>query len=262
MKTTMYRDERICHLEKYAENMPINGIYKGKPYSHILKIDRFNKRQIVSCYNIIQGVSSDLLPLSLHRFAHHLNSSQILCYNFFRPMLTESGRATEKLVTLLEKYGIKIALGSECTFEYNDGAGDGTEFDFHINSGEVEVFFEIKYTEQGFGRANDDDKHKKKFEEIYKGNLLNKEKCLLEKPGYKEFIRDYQLYRNAIRIINKNKFLVLLYPKANGVVHKQADTFIRDKINNIYKENVKALHWEDVISDKNNELYCKYFGQE
>ena len=107
MKTTMYRDERICHLEKYAENMPIYGIYNGKPYSHILKIDRFNKRQIVSCYNIIQGVSSDLLPLSLHRFAHHLNSSQILCYNFFRPMLTESGRATEKLVTLLEKYGIK-----------------------------------------------------------------------------------------------------------------------------------------------------------
>ena len=41
MKTTMYRDERICHLEKYAENMPINGIYKGKPYSHILKIDLF-----------------------------------------------------------------------------------------------------------------------------------------------------------------------------------------------------------------------------
>lgn len=260
MKTTIYRDERIYHLEKYAENMPIYGIYKGKPYSHILKIDGFNKRQIVSCYNVIQGVSSDLLPMSLHRFAHHLNSSQILCYNFFRPMLTESGRATKKLVMLLEKYGIKIGLGSECTFEYNDGAGDDTEFDFHINSGEVEVFFEIKYTEQGFGRANDDDKHQKKFEEIYKGNLLNKEKCLIEKPGYKEFIRDYQLYRNVIRITNKNKFLILLYPKANGVVHKQADTFIKDKINNRYKENVKALHWEDVISDKNCELYCKYFG--
>ena len=262
MKKTTYRDERISHLEKYAENrsMPIGGTYNNIPYKHILKLEHNDKRHVVSCYNIIKGVPSDLLPNSLHRFAHHLNSSQILCYNFFRPMLTSDARATEELVSLLKQYGIKIALGSKCTFEYNDGAGDGSEFDFHVQSGEVEVFFEVKYTEQGFGRANNDEKHQTKFDEIYKNNLFNKEECLLKKPDYQEFINKYQLYRNAIRVTDKNKFLVLLYPKANEIVHKQATEFIGDKINNTYKDNVKALHWEDVITDKECELYCKYLG--
>ena len=169
-----YAHNRKEHLAEYAKNnnLPIEGTYNGRPYKHILKLDR-NKIDIVKKFNILEDVNKDMLTEKLHRFAHHLNSSQILCYNFFRPMLTDKGKACKQLVDLLANKGIKIEKGAECKFEYNDNLGDNTEFDFHIKGRNIEVFFEIKYTEYGFGRAKKDERHKKSpsvfLKELLKG---------------------------------------------------------------------------------------------
>ena len=69
----------------------------------------------------------------------------------------------------------------------------------------------------------------------------------------------YQLYRNAIRITDKNKHLILLYPKNNTTVNKEATTFIEDKIREEYRGNIHILHWEDIV--KEGELYEKYFAE-
>ena len=247
------------HLAEYAKNnnLPIEGTYNGRPYKHILKLDR-NKIDIVKKFNILEDVNKDMLTEKLHRFAHHLNSSQILCYNFFRPMLTDKGKACKQLVDLLANKGIKIEKGAECKFEYNDNLGDNTEFDFHIKGRNIEVFFEIKYTEYGFGRAKKDERHKTKFDTIYKKELGDKHNALQTNPDCEEFLNKYQLYRNAIRIKDKNKYLILLYPEHNGVADKQAKEFIKEKINNEFRDNVKKIYWED-IANEDTELYRKYF---
>lgn len=256
-----YAHNRKEHLAEYAKNnkLPTGGTYNdnGRPYEHILKLDK-NKIDIVKDFNILKDVNKDMLTEKLHRCAHHLNSSQILCYNFFMPMLTDKGKASKQLVKLLANYGIKIEEGAECKFEYNDNLGDNTKFDFHIKSGNIEVFFEIKYTEDGFGRAVKDEKHKTNFDTIYKKELGDKHNALQTNPNCEEFLNKYQLYRNAIRIKDKNKYLILLYPKHNEVADRQAQKFINEKINKEFRDNVQIIYWED-IADKDTELYRKYF---
>ena len=133
-----------------------------------------------------------------------------------------------------------------------------TEFDFHIIGSDVEVFFEIKYTENSFGDAEKNDNHKEKYELVYKP-LLEKAPCLNHTPEFKEFAKFYQLYRNAIRITDKNKHLILLYPKNNTTVNKEATTFLENKIREEYRGNIHILHWEDIV--KEGELYEKYFAE-
>jgi hypothetical protein len=264
-----YAENRKEHFKIYADGLqlPIGGNWQGKGcYHHILKFEesanktqnRKNKYKVVCEKNVIPGVLTDKFAMKdMHKYAHHLNSSQVLCYNFFRPLITINNSPTDKLVQLLEKQGIKISRSAICSFEYCPDKEEKTQFDFHIHNGDIEVFFEIKYTEYGFGKAEKDDEHKKKFVTIYE-KYLNEQCCLKCKPNFDEFANHYQLYRNTIRITNKNKYVVLLYPKANKKTNSEAYEFCR-KVKEDYKDNILCLCWENIV-EKDSELYRKYFA--
>ena len=261
-----YTKNRWAHLAKYAEEKGLKcyGLWRGKPYIHILFVEDAKLKMDIVKMNLLKGVEGDLLEKP-HTDAHHLNSSQILCYNFFRPLIDKNGGATQELVDRLSEQGIPIEKGAKCTFEYTDNLDKmekprdkPTEFDFHIIGSDVEVFFEIKYTENSFGEAKKDDNHKEKYELVYK-SLLEKAPCLNHTPEFEEFAKLYQLYRNAIRITDKNKHLILLYPKNNTTVNKEATTFLENKIREEYRGNIHILYWEDIV--KEGELYEKYFAE-
>ena len=278
MKKEKYVENRKGHLKEYAQrkNMPIGGSWQGKgEYDHILKFtkdknsarSKQNKYEMVCEYNILDVVDkTKFKQKDMHSFAHHLNSSQVLCYNFFRPYIDENGGASQSLVDLLLNQGISIEKGAKCTFEYTDNLDKmekprdkPTEFDFHIIGSDVEVFFEIKYTENSFGYAKKDDNHKEKYELVYKP-LLEKAPCLNHTPEFKEFAKFYQLYRNTVRITDKKKYVVLLYPGENESVEKQAKAFVETKVKPEYQENIKRVYWENIV-DKESELYKKYFAE-
>ena len=261
-----YTKGRWAHLAKYAveKGLRCGGLYQGREYCHILFTENEEQKKEVIKKNLLKGVKADMLSKP-HTDAHHLNSSQILCYNFFRPLIDKNGGATQELVDRLSEQGIPIEKGAKCTFEYTDNLDKmekkrdkPTEFDFHIIGSDVEVFFEIKYTEDYFGGAEKNDNHKEKYEMVYKP-LLEKAPCLNHTPVFKEFAKFYQLYRNAIRITDKNKHLILLYPKNNTTVNKEATTFLENKIREEYRGNIHILHWEDIV--KEGELYEKYFAE-
>ena len=190
-----YAENRKENLAKYAEEqqLPIGGKWQGKGcYPHILRFEdnqsRRNKHKVVREKNILPGGLDDKFTLKdMHTYAHHLSSSQVLCYNFFRPLITIHNNPTDELIQLLEMQGIKISRFAICTFEYCPDKEEKTQFDFHIQDGDVEVFFEIKYTEYGFGKAEKDDKHKKTFETIYEKKYLNKQSCLISNQDFDEF---------------------------------------------------------------------------
>lgn len=269
MKKKNYTRDRKGHLGTYAKelHLPIGGEWQGKgSYSHILKfekgadnyISRENKHRAVCEKNILPGVLSDMFSMhEMHRYAHHLNSSQVLCYNYFRPLITEDCNPTEELVSLLKKQGIKISSSAICSFEYCPDKEEKTQFDFHVQDGNIEVFFEIKYTEDGFGKAEKDNAHKNKFKTTY-NDYLEKQTVLTSRPEFEEFANHYQLYRNAIRITDKNKYVILLYPEANEKTNIQALEFCK-KVKHEYKDNMLCLYWERIV-DKESELYRKYFA--
>lgn len=71
---------------------PIPGLWQGKgaPRKHILGKPSSPKERadLINKYSLLPNVPLvDSGTIHLHQYAHHLNSSQIMCYNFFRPMI-------------------------------------------------------------------------------------------------------------------------------------------------------------------------------
>ena len=254
-------------LSEYAQalDLPVGGTYNnnGKHYDHILKYDKGKKIETIEKNNLLQDLRFDgFIPeKKVHRLAHHLNSSQVLCYNYFRPMLNDDHTPKQNLIALMKEHGIIISGKARCDFEYDgyrDYKDEGTEFDFHIADGDIEVYFEIKYTEDGFGSAKKDDRHKDKFECVYR-NMLKKCQCLKNNDvKYEDFIKDYQLYRNVIRITGKNNYTIFITAKGNAKTYTQLNSFLLN-IKNEYKNNVIALYWEDLI-DERHPLFQKYIA--
>lgn len=273
-----YSENRKEYLNSYARNNDllrdaVGGTWLGKgSYSHILKLperaSKNDKAKIVEKYQLEPFcLKLDLFPVGkLHRYAHHLNSSQILCYCYFRKMLDRYGHPKDPLIQLMSGLGIRISNRTFCSFEYDSFKEykDGTEVDFHIQDGDTEVFFEIKYTEQDFGSTSkkvNKETYLKRFDTIYKP-LLKNCICLDKDMDSATFYSSYQLHRNIIRISDKNKYTIFLYPAGNTILEKKYKTF-QDSILEPYKNNVRALHWEDLITKENApELYIKYFKQD
>lgn len=160
----------------------------------------------------------------LHQYAHHLTSSQQLCMKFFSELIDNNGQATNQMILFIkDALGIDIHKGSECKFEYaekiepykfdvdKDGKRivgyEGTYFDFHIQDGEVEVYFEIKFTEEGFAKEKADIRHKAKAKEYLKIAPQFLREIVSEPIA---FLKHYQVFRNIIRAKDKNKYIVFI----------------------------------------------------
>lgn len=279
MKKEKYVENRKKHLKEYAQrkNRPIGGSWQGKgEYDHILKIeDGQTQCEVVKKYNVLEVIDRDLLTTKLHSDAHHLNSSQILCYNFFRPLI-DSANGSPKLVEKLQNFGVDIATIRECEFEHKDDKGDGTEFDFYIKGknskgADTKVFIEVKYTEASLRYSKAfSPKTRARYERKYNGvyqTLFKSQRCLKEIPSYNEFYTYYQCFRNVLRVENENTYSIFLYPSKNEIAKKFSKfrEFLADSYNEgnkLYGSNVRFVNWYDKdIVDRNSELYKKYFAE-
>lgn len=260
-----------------------NGYFRGKPHSHILPCTKKNKAETVSQYNTLEsvrGLKMLLRPQDLHQYAQHLNSSQMMCYNFFRPYLNDNGMPNESLFSLLNTVDINIPYDKNAVakFEYEQtddewagertGGSKGTNFDFYLKSGQFEVFFEIKYTENGFGTfSNNEDeveRHRKKYDSFYGKKIKACPALKIKDVPFEEFRLNYQLLRNTIRLTDKSKFVVFLYDANNPHTFKQVHAFIDSYITDDYKQHVIALEWQKLVMashpDEIYEFWNKYLN--
>ena len=195
-----------------------------------------------------------------------------MCYNFFRPYIIIERNKTcpnDALIDLLSKYiAINQCDDAECHFEYVQGGeyeGEDTNFDFYLKSDETEVFFEIKYTEAGFGKCENDDRHKDKFARIYNG-LIKKCPAIKDSITFNdEFRKNYQLFRNSIRATGKNKYVIFIYDENNQYCKDQLDEFLKKYITDDYKNmNIIGITWQDLAhklkSPHREEFIDKYLS--
>jgi len=248
-----YQDE----IKKHFENN--KAIFFGKiedgkwrnsekKYPHILPKDKENLNLLPTYRNSLEiYLQNNKRNLKKHIYFHHLNSSQAMCLNFFFPLLEE-----KELDVILKYLGFeneKINYEKTCfeknsTVELINKNYRPTNFDFYIEtmSGK-EIFFEIKYTEQEFGKAKNDEIHKNKFNDVYKNNL----KVINEKYHQPEiFFKNYQILRNLI-CISENSYVVFLYPSKNKKIKIQAETAQSSILHENVKNNLKNLMWEELI---------------
>ena len=139
-----FTDDIKMHLSEYKEECYPdigNGTYRGKEYPHI-----FPKKDIM--LNILEKYRESFFGskhagIKLHRYFHHLNSSQAMCINFFYPLIKE-----EKLHIILELLKIKdksVDYNSVCFEKESDidqcGNHIPTSFDFFFKTKSDKKFY-------------------------------------------------------------------------------------------------------------------------
>lgn len=272
----------------------------GTPARHGYIIDLKNgedELDIITKYNVLYG-KEDFVNLvgKVHPLARHLNSSQVMCYNFFRPLMSvdtlnlSSGLANERLVAFVqEKLGISIRKGALCKFEYEDiatqerfksyaknGLGEKSQFDFYIKDGVTEIYFEIKFTESSFGKWPSSNT-------LSKQSILNH--CSYVEKGYKPMLERSRFFTRECKdtILSfpesmfseldnpfntqyqlfrnalkaeDTKYSVFVFPNANPDTEREFSYFRTNLISG--QNHIVALRWEDLTAFMSKDFIEKY----
>lgn len=275
MKYDKFRSTVLENIVHEFEN-PEPGLFRGHgPYDHIISNPKDSKERerIVNEYLLLPDVPKIQGEIKLHPDAHHMNSSQIMCYNFFRPLLKEYNKnkkdykPSDELVDLVGKI-IDTPLenkNSSCKFEYIQPNTDTTNFDFYLKCGDVEVFFEIKYTEKEFAKKKVTPDSELQYEKVYKPMISKAEHIFKDKTiSASDFLKNFQLLRNAIRAIDNNKYVVFICPRAHDNLVNQYNKFKEQFLSPKGEEHVKLVTWESLLTAAENILisqgeFCKRY---
>lgn len=275
MKYDKFRSTVLEKIVREFDN-PDPGLFRGHgPYDHIISNpkDSKDRERIVNEYLLLPDVPKIQGEIKLHPDAHHMNSSQIMCYNFFRPLLKEYNKnkkdykPSDELVDLVGKI-IDTPLenkNSSCKFEYIQPNTDTTNFDFYLKCSDVEVFFEIKYTEKEFAKKKVTPDSELQYEKVYKPMISKAEHIFKDKTiSASDFLKNFQLLRNAIRAIDNNKYVVFICPRAHDNQVNQYNKFKEQFLSPKGEEHVKLVTWESLLTAAENILisqgeFCKRY---
>jgi hypothetical protein len=226
-----------------------NGTWRKreKCYPHILPKDK-KKLNLLPKYrdSLSNYMGKNSKTLKPHTYFHHLNSSQAMCLNFFYPLIKE-----KELGLVLNAIGLineKVEYSSACfekksIVEKVDKNYRATYFDFYMETVTGKnIYFEIKYTEQQFGKVKLDELHSNKFDKVYKNKLDSINKKYSNK---KDFLENYQILRNLI-CVTENSYVVFVYPNDNKKIRTQAEFARKEFLKENLKNNLINLTWENL----------------
>lgn len=261
MSYKSFKDKIIEHLTKSYNDKSNWGTYKGKRYGHIMNVaDGEKKIDVIKRIIEVDGVNPDKF-IKPHLYANHLNSSQVVCYEFFRPLIDDD----ENFLKLFEIMNIpseNFRGFKTAEFEKEFKDEDGTNFDFFLSNNGNNLYIEVKYTEYGFAKCKNDDSHKKKFEDIYK-KPIEDSRCIKDDKKqniiFAEMQKYYQLFRNTLKIKGDNDYVLFLFPKENTIAKAQFDDFSKTYLSKEGMQRVKCLYWEDLTSLMSKSFKNKFF---
>lgn len=214
---TVYAKELRTHLTAYKEGRL--GIrrdgeftHKGKTltYGHILPKE-LKWLNILEPFRLEIQVFLRANPaLKLHKYFHHLNSSQALALNLFFPYF-EGGPAE----TLLRALGQNGSI-SEWAPELIVDSREGTNIDVAWRGKESGkwTYCEVKLSEQDFGKAKPDKRHLDKLRQFYAPTLRQHVPPELLEPA--PFFAHYQIFRNIwLAARDPGSAVLFLLPQKN-----------------------------------------------
>lgn len=268
MKYSEFKQKVLNHMMDEVEHMyekPEPGLWQGKgePKDYILGNPKSSKEraELVNKYALLPRVNQiDYKSFHLHQYAHHLNSSQIMCYNFFRPLMDEfvdkMYKPKECLAKLVGKEMEEDINSHEavCNFEYIDDSKENTNFDFYFRKGQTEVFFEIKYTEEVFAKSSSSSNPHEQYEEVYKPMIEDAKDIFKGGTISEENLNTkyYQLARNAMRATTKDKHVFFIIPQEREDLKSQFEQFSAECLTEEGKRRVALIYWENLVENARN----------
>jgi hypothetical protein len=215
-----------------------------RPYPHILPPDR-RELNIVAEFREAFWRSQRRSGWKLHKYFHHLSSSQALAFNIFFPMYPDVPFGMALTRGLL---GLPNDAACQVDFEAVLDVGEGTNIDALIETAEgTRTIVEVKLTERAFGRALEDERHLAKLADVYRPLLLGRVEASCLEPSV--FFRDYQLYRNLAQIRRESGDRVLfLIPKARTQLWQHANAWCESQALGALRGCVRVVAVEDLIT--------------
>ena len=236
------------HLAKYKSRrlgVQEAGVFErnGRGCQHILPL-RLRQLNILEPFRAeFWAYLRDHPEVRLHKYFHHLNSSQALAFNLFFPFFSAGGDAA---APLLRSLGTSAVLGC-WKFEYVPDITEGTNVDVAWQSPEGEwTFCEVKLSETEFGAAKPDSRHRSKCDTVYRKRLSG-----LIEPGFLEFeqfCRHYQLLRNVSLLSQAAATqVVFLLPSANEALAAPLNRVL-NALTTSGRERVRVAYLESVLA--------------
>lgn len=193
---SMFVKEFQKHLATYKRlrlGVKETGIYlhKGREvrHAHILPKELKWLNILEPFRSEIRGYLNAHREIRLHKYFHHLNSSQAFALNLFFPFFENGASAP-----VLRALGTKGAV-SNWRPELVPDAEEGTNVDISWQDTKgTWTYCEVKLTEQGFGKAKGEKRHHSKLEQIYEPVL--RPYCPAELLLPDTFFAHYQILRN------------------------------------------------------------------
>jgi hypothetical protein len=236
------------HLEAYRLGRlggVESGVYESngttRPYGHILPTD-------LKWLNILEPFRLEVKEyqvangLSLHRYFHHLNSSQAFTFNLFIPLFQH---APEALAAALQTRALKTLQ-----LEYCADPVERTQVDVLWTIDEAtQVYCEVKLSESEFGSTDGLGRHQRKLEETYRPMLGKHVSEAIWEANGAIFFKFYQVYRNlwlAARPGRDTDQVRFLLPRANIALSTQLSEAL-DFVRAGLRSRTQILYIEDVL---------------
>jgi hypothetical protein len=244
-----YQERMKNHLSEYkVQHLGISecGTYRYRDqnieYPHILPKSLQWKNILKPFREEVREYSQN--EIKLHKYFHHLNSSQAFALNLFIPFF---GVQPSERALLLKALGLSDNGGDEWHAEYVPDSHEGTNVDFAWrNSTSGWTYCEVKLTEQEFGRAKSDARHLKKLADIYRPVLCEYVSPELLEP--QAFFESYQILRNIwLATRDARSQVIFLMPRENKTLWKQLKK-VTDFLDPRLEGRVHATAIEDCLS--------------
>lgn len=243
------------HLVDYKKNVlgiEKNGLYKGEEHEYILP-GKIENNFLGDTYLLYSEYCNGE---KLNKYCNHLNSSQIMCMNFFLPLL-ENEEIMDKIVAKVLNIDIED-LGERVDYFCNAMHDEKNQFDLYLKySSGYRIYLESKYTEEKFRSFSNQDKDE--YWEKYYKEFLQKSRYLkdLKKD---DFYKDYQLYRDIGLIQGDKDYVIFLYPFDNERIEKKLEDF---KYENVIEKDWNTITYTILKMVKDTELdeYYREFSR-
>ena len=212
-----YRQELVDHLVAYKRAV-LGDIERGRfayrgqvlEMEHILPLDQkwltvpADYREQIQRYQREKGIH-------LHRYFHHLNSSQAFALGLFVPYFEGGSAMSGALLRALGQTGRLLSW----TAEEIPNPDEGTNIDATwITNDGSRTICEVKLSEQDFGTGEIKSARRKKLSDIYAPTLRGLIADELLDPA--KFFGSYQILRNVWHLAQAPRnTLMFLFPERN-----------------------------------------------
>ena len=271
-----YNEQVKAQLCKYKEKtlkVPKLGLFRGKPYCHILPDESWEE-------NLWSQKREHILNYAKHRYINwhlgkaHLNSSQILCFNLFFPFMyntkplepyfREHVTGFNKFSGIMDfEYTDPLNLLNEPKQTNVDLAMEWLDDDCNLNL----FLFEFKYTEDSFGTCSKYNKEKCRDLDTYN----HPKKCYLANNKIKywdELTQNGQIkielivgkgacpFRSGLYQLMRNQLLAHMLEKTGrykkvifGVIYPKQNKALERGVGSIRTVNGQKVAWCNLINN-------------